>query len=134
MAAFDAPDREVCTVKRARTNTPLQALILMNDPTYVEASRILAEKILRLGGDTPSRLKYAFRLVTSRVATVRELEVLTAGLERQRERYAAHPQLATELLSIGETQRSDELDAAELAAWTMIASELLNLDETVTKR
>jgi hypothetical protein len=146
LATFDAPDRETCTVRRARTNTPLQALILLNDPTYVEASRKLAERVLgevvegrglRVegpeDGTDEARLVLAFRLCTSRRPTQRELGVLRRLLDEQRSAYRADASAADALLAVGESPRDATLDPAELAAWTMLASAILNLDETVTK-
>lgn len=134
LVTFDAPDRETCVVRRARTNTPLQALVLMNDPTYVEASRKLAERILTQGGaSTEDRLAFAFRLATARQPRDRELEVLKTVLQRQRGIFRQNTEAASRLLSVGEAPRDDRLDAAELAAWTMVASAILNLDETLTK-
>jgi hypothetical protein len=135
LATFDAPDRETCTVRRARTNTPLQALILLNDPTYVEASRKLAERLLHgEGGDsTESRLTFAFRLATARRPSDRELDVLKRIVESQRDVYEKDLEAAEALLAVGESKRDKSLDAAELAAWTTAASTILNLDETVTR-
>ncbi len=134
LATFDAPDRETCTVRRARTNTPLQALVLMNDPTYVEASRKLAERILLEGGATTAeRITFAFRLATARKPTPRELTVLRCVFEQQHARFAADPAAATKLLSVGESPRNEQLPAHELAAWAAVASVILNLDEAVTK-
>jgi len=134
LVTFDAPDRETCVVRRARTNTPLQALVLMNDPTYVEAARKLAERMLTQGGaTTEDRLAFAFRLATARPPRDRELEVLKTVLQRQQEIYRQNTEAAIRLLGVGEASRDDQLDAAELAAWTMVASAILNLDETLTK-
>ena len=134
LATFDAPDRETCTVRRARTNTPLQALVLMNDPTYVEASRKLAERILLEGGTTlDERITFAFRLTTARRPTPRELTVLRRVFEQQFARFQADPAAATKLLSVGESPRNEQLPAHELAAWAAVGSVILNLDEAVTK-
>jgi hypothetical protein len=134
LATLDAPDRETCTVRRSRTNTPLQALVLMNDPTYVEAARKFAERIIREGGQTADeRLAFAFRAVTSRVPTAPELAVLRRVLERQRAVYKSHPESAKRLLATGESPTDQAIDAAELAAWTMVASAILNADEALTK-
>ena len=133
LATFDAPDRETCTVRRARTNTPLQALILMNDPTYVEASRKLAERIVLEGGaTTDSRITFAFRLATSRPPTPRELTVLRRIYDQQLTRFRADESSALKLLAVGESPRNEQLAQADLAAWTMVANTILNLDETVT--
>ncbi len=134
LATFDAPDRETCTVRRARTNTPLQALILLNDPTYIEASRKLAERILTEAGPaTEGRLEFAFRLATARPPSAKELGVLRKILDRQVAVYKNDAGAAQKLLSVGESPRNEKLDLAELAAWTTVASVILNLDETVTK-
>ncbi len=134
LATLDAPDRETCIVRRSRTNTPLQALVLMNDPTYVEAARKFAERILHEGGDsTGQRLVFAFRSVTSRQPTAAELAVLTRVIERQRAEFKANPDAAQRLLATGESPADASSDAAELAAWTMVASAILNTDEAVTK-
>jgi mono/diheme cytochrome c family protein len=133
LVAFDAPDRETCVVRRARTNTPLQALILMNDPTYVEASRKLAERILRESGPgLAQRVRYAFQLVLAREPRPMEIDVIAGIYERQRET-ASQDQHARELLRVGESPVDETLDPDELAAWALVASVLLNLDETVTR-
>jgi hypothetical protein len=135
LAIFDAPDREKCTARRALTNTPLQALTLMNDPTYVEAARALAQRVLLGGGkDDKSRVVSAFRLATGRPPTRKEVGVLRDLLERQRRTFAADRRSAVKLIDVGESGRDTRLDAAELAAWTMVASTILNLDETITKQ
>jgi len=135
LATFDAPDREKCTARRALTNTPLQALVLLNDPTYVEASRALAERALLEGGnDEKSRLAFAFRLATARKPTGKETGVLRGLLEKQRDTFGRDRQAALELLGVGESRRDRRLDPAELAAWTTVASVILNLDETITKQ
>jgi hypothetical protein len=134
MSTFDAPDRETCTVRRLRTNTPLQALVLMNDPTYLEAARKLAERMLREGGSSPQeRIALAFRLSTARPPSPRELAVLEQIFQQQLKAYQQNSEAAAKLLSIGESPRSEEFDATELAAWSMVASVIMNLDETVTK-
>jgi hypothetical protein len=136
LATFDAPDRETCTVRRARTNTPLQALVLLNDPTYLEASRKLAERLLTepAAGATPdSRITHAFRLLAARPPTADELSILRNAYEMNLARYTFNAQAATNLLKIGESPVNESLNRPELAAWTMISSILLNLDETVTK-
>ena len=136
MSAFDAPDRELCTVRRARTNTPLQALILMNDPTYVEAARKLAELTLRETGDQlDDRLVFAFRTVTARTPNPREREVLRAAYQHQHARFAQGSEAQVEeLLSVGESPSDRSFNRVDLAVWTMLAGIILNLDETVTRR
>jgi hypothetical protein len=134
LQAFDAPDREVCVVERGRTTTPLQALVLLNDPTYVEAARKLAERMMTEGGSTPGeRIQFAFRLATARPATEAEEKILLELFERQWSRFQANPETALELLATGDSERNESLDAVELAAWTSVASMILNLDETITK-
>jgi hypothetical protein len=134
MLTLDAPDRETCTVRRARTNTPLQALILMNDPTYVESSRTLAERALVEGGSTDEqRLTFVFRLATGRLPSEAELSVMRSVLREQTELYKDKVEQAKQLLTIGDKSWNGKLDACELATWTMIASMILNLDETLTK-
>jgi hypothetical protein len=134
LITFDAPDRETCTVRRARTNTPLQALILMNDPTYVESARKLAERIMKEGGATPDeRIRFAFRALLGRPPTEKEVDVLRKMLDRQRDAYRHDEQAALKLLTFGESARDESLNPAELAAWSIVASVLLNLDETVSR-
>jgi hypothetical protein len=134
LATFDAPDRETCTVRRSRTNTPLQALVLLNDPTYIEASRKFAERILREGGQsTDDRLAFAFQTVLSRPPNSAELGVLHRVLEKQLARFRELPDAAASLLKIGESPADPQFDQAELAAWAMVASVILNTDEAVTK-
>jgi hypothetical protein len=134
MQAFDAPDRETCTVNRDRTNTPLQALVLMNDPTYVEASRVLAERILAEARATVSeRVALGFRLATARMPSEKEAAVLVQLYESQRARYSAQPEEALRLLGAGEFPRNEKLDVVELAAWTNVANTILNMDETITR-
>ncbi len=135
LATFDAPDREKCTGRRALTNTPLQALVLLNDPTYVEAARALAQRTLLYGGtDVKSRLNFAFRLATARKPSGKEAGVLRTLLETELKFFAQNPQAAVKLLAVGESTRDTRLNPSELAAWTTVASVILNLDETVTKQ
>ena len=134
MQIFDAPTREKCTLQRPRTNTPLQALVVLNDPAYVEAARKLAEGILKSGvGDDAQRIKTAFRKVTSREPNPVELDVLSSVLADARSSFEASPERATQLLKVGESTIDLNLDKVELAAWTVVASTLFNLDETLTR-
>jgi hypothetical protein len=133
LVTFDAPDRETCTVRRARTNTPLQALVLLNDPTYVEAARKLAERVMHESEGCDERIALAFRLVTARPPRATERTLLRGLFDESLKRYRADPALGHKLLQVGESPRDDRLDVAELAAWTMVASTILNLDETVTR-
>lgn len=134
LMAFDAPSRETCVARRSRTNTPLQALVLMNDEQYVEASRQLAARMLTEGGDSPvSRLTFGFRTLTARTPTERELSVLTKVFSDHLAHYQQNVAEADKLLKIGESPRPEGLDSAEHAAMTMMANLLLNLDEAITK-
>ncbi len=134
MTLFDMPSREICTVKRSVTNTPLQALALMNDVTYVEAARALAERMVREGGaDLRSQLARGFALATSRAATEEELLTLGRGFRRRHEHFKVEPDAARELLAHGVSAPESVADPTYLAALTTVASVLLNLDEAVTK-
>jgi hypothetical protein len=134
MSTFDAPSWEFCQVKRAATNTPLQALALLNDVTYVEAARKFAERMLTEGGSSPdSRLSFAFRLATGRAPTRAELGTLRASLEKHTDRFRQSSAAAEQFVSHGESPRDKSLDVVELAAHTAIASLLLNMDETLSK-
>ncbi|MFN9721550.1 MAG: PSD1 and planctomycete cytochrome C domain-containing protein [Planctomycetota bacterium] len=131
---FDAPAREVCTVKRSRTNTPLQALALMNEITYVEAARKLGERMMTEGGDSAEeRLIYGFRTATARRPAPAEIAVLLGGLQEDLARFQKHPDAASRYLTVGTSRSPESLDPAELAAWSLTANVLLNLDEVVTR-
>ncbi len=133
-AAFDAPDRETCVIRRGRTNTPLQALVLMNDPTYVEAARTLAERAMSEGGSVPAGVfDRIFRLVLARAPAESELDALTPLLDAARGGFRANPKAAADLLAVGQSKPVRADDATNLAAWTTVASVILGLDETVTK-
>lgn len=135
MMNFDASDREVCTVHVTRTNTPLQALNLMNDPTFVEAARNLAERVLLDGSrSSAERIDAAYRRVLARPARAREVAVLQGLLETYLDQYRDDPDAAEALLAIGASPWTATRDPAELAAYTGVASLILNLDETVTKQ
>lgn len=133
MITFDAPDRETCTVRRSRTNTPLQALVLMNDPTFVEASRHLAERLLREAKTTDDRIVLAFRLATGRRPNDRETAIVRAALAKQTAIFERDSRAAEKLLGVGDSPRDRRLQAKEVAAWTMVANMILNLDESLTK-
>jgi hypothetical protein len=131
---FDAPDREKCTARRTTTNTPLQALVLLNDPTYIEAARAFAERDLKSAGPNETdRIKYAFRLATDRDPSPQEINILDGLYKKQYAHYSTDKAAADKLLSIGESKRDPKLDASELAAWTLVTSTILNMDESVTK-
>ncbi|MEO8496619.1 MAG: DUF1553 domain-containing protein, partial [Planctomycetota bacterium] len=134
LMAFDAPSREECTVERPRSNTPLQALALLNDPTYVEAARALAVRVIRDGGGSGhERLSYAFRQVLGRAASAEEEAVLVPLYQKHYEQYKADPDATSKLLHVGELPIPSEVDNAQLAAWTSIARVILNLHETITR-
>ena len=131
---FDAPEREVCTARRSRTNTPLQALVLMNDPTYLEAARRLAERVMKSDDDTPQdRLSTAFRLALSRRPSEEEIAISMILFRQRLQKFQYDPDAAKRLLSVGESPRDPSLPEAELAAWTTVMSVILNLDEAITK-
>src|SRR5262249_60667221 len=129
-----AASREACVVRETRTNTPLQALTLMNDVTYVEAARVLAERVLREDGATPEeRLTFAFRLATARRPTPAELRILLSGLHGHCARHREDRAAALRLLRVGEAPRDEVFDEVELAAYTAAAGLVLNLDEAITR-
>lgn len=133
LAAFDASTRETCVVQRASTTTPLQALVLLNDVQFVEASRAFAERILARSAGDDVKLRWAFEECASRLPTERELEVLVGLLQRERDRYAADQAAARAYLSSGESPRDEQIPVAEHAAWSQVAALLLNLSETITR-
>jgi hypothetical protein len=134
MSIIDAPSRESCTVRRERTNTPLQALLLLNDPQYVECARGLADRVLRDGGDSAkSRATYMLQFCTSRKPDDSEIAELLAVVDDLKKVYANDPEAAAKLVSQGTAQTTTPEQAAELAAWTMAANLVLNLDEVLTK-
>jgi hypothetical protein len=133
MAAFDAPNRETCVVQRPATTTPLQALVLLNDVQFVEASRAFAERIVTHDDEDAARLRWAFEECVSRPPTEEELVVLATALERERNRYAEDEAAAEKYLTSGESPRNEAIPAAEHAAWAQVASLLMNLSETVTR-
>jgi hypothetical protein len=134
MANFDSPNREVCTVYESRTNTPLQALDLMNDVTFLEAARKLGERMMQEGGASPeSRINYGFELLLARPPKDPERQILIDTLGTFEAKYRSDPKAAEEYLAYGESRRSSNADIAELAAYTAVASLMVNLDETVTK-
>jgi len=132
MMNFDSSSREVCVVRENRTNTPMQALNLMNDTIFLEAARKLAERMMRQ--ETSQRLDWGVRLVTGRASRPQEIAVLEKSLARFRQEYRERPQDAEKYLAQGDSPRDPKLDDGELAAYASIASLLLNLDETVTRQ
>jgi hypothetical protein len=132
--SFDSPERLLCTVRRQRTSTPLQSLVLLNDPQYLEASRVLGARMAAAGASTEARATYGFRLATGRRPTATELGVVAGLYDAERARFASSPAAAARLLAVGEAPRDATLPTADAAAWTIVASTLLNIDEAVNKR
>lgn len=134
MTTFDAPSREQCRARRERTNTPLQAMVTLNDPQYFEAARHLGHRMLRQGGAEPvDRLRYGFRLATARWPDERECAVLAESLATQRAHFEQAPEAAKLVVAVGESSVPDDFPAPELAAYTMVANLLLNMDEVLTR-
>jgi hypothetical protein len=134
MTVFDAPSREVCTVRRSRTNTPLQALALLNDTIFVEAARKMAERMINEGGGKPvERIAHGFRLAVARKPSDAELKILVEGFNYHLARYFNDPEAAAKLLSVGESPRNPNLDPRELAAYTAVSNVILNMDQTITR-
>jgi hypothetical protein len=134
MEIFNAPSRETCTVRRERTNTPLQALVTMNDPQFVEAARVLAERAIKEGGATfEGRLDWMTRRLDARSLRSDEIADSRSAYDDLRAYYWSHLADAKKLLEVGEAKRDASLDPAEHAAWTMLANQLMNLDEVLNK-
>jgi hypothetical protein len=138
LEAFNAPSREVCTVQRERTNTPLQAMVTLNDPQFVEAARRLAENALHASGgrqssDDAAALEDIAQHVLCRPMSIDEQTILLADLQEYLAYYQSHPEDARSLIAVGDSQPDEHLGAARLAAWTMICNQVLNLDETLNK-
>jgi hypothetical protein len=134
MDAFDAPTRDTACTRRQRTDTPLQALVTMNDPQWVEASRALAERLIKQGGKQPEqRIQYLSELVLSHDPSPQMASVLQQSLNQMEKHYATDPTAAHDLVAVGEKPRDAEIPPPELAAWTMVVSEVLNLDEALNK-
>jgi hypothetical protein len=133
-AIFDAPSREECNVARSRTNTPLQALVTLNDPTFVEAARVFAQKVLTIGpADRDGRLAFAFRTAVARGPSSAELHFLQVHYDKNLGRYQANKEAAVKLVAVGMSPRPTGLDVAEHAAWTSVCNVLLNLDEAIMR-
>ena len=134
MSAFDAPSREECVADRIVSNTPLQALVLLNDPSYVEAARVLAEQLLReSGSSTEERLGWLFRRILTRACLVEEHAVLSALVQKHLDDFRRDGEAASKLLAVGQKARAADLDPAVLAAWTSAARAVMNLHETITR-
>jgi hypothetical protein len=135
MATFDAPNREVCTVRRTRTNTPLQALVSLNDPVYIEAAQALARRMVAEGGSTTSdRARYGFRLVLARPPQEAELSRLVALYEQSLAKYSQNAEAAKKMATEPIGPAPPGMTEPELAAWSVVGNVLLNLDEAVMKR
>ena len=135
LSVFDAPNREICAIGRLPTNTPLQALVTLNDPQFTEAARAFAGQLLELTFPTDrERLIAAFEKVTSRIPVEAEILTLTGLLQRERQRYQTEPAAARQLLAIGELAQNPAFPPPEQAAWAQVASTLFNLSETITRR
>jgi hypothetical protein len=134
LTTFDAPSREVCAVRRSRTNTPLQALALLNDTIFVESARKLAERAMNEGGVKPAdRITHAFRLAVARKPSDKELKILLDGFNAHLATYFSDPDSAAKFVTVGESQKNPNLDARELAAYTAVSSVILNMDQTITR-
>jgi hypothetical protein len=134
MEIFNAPAREQCTVRRERTNTPLQALVTLNDPQFVEAARVLAEKAIKAGGESvDARIEFISKRLIARSFQPKELEVVKASLADLLQHYQAHAEDAAKLLVVGESKADSAVDPIQLAAWTMLTNQLMNLDEVLCK-
>jgi hypothetical protein len=133
MEVLNAPSRETCTVRRDRTNTPLAALLTLNDVQFVEAARVLAEKTLASDSDDAKRLDFIAKHLLARPFSESELVIIKDTLKALRADYKAKPEEAKKLIAFGESKADPKLDASELAAWTMLANQLMNLDEVLNK-
>ena len=130
---FDSSDRQACRVKPGKTSTPLHALTTLNDPTWIEASRFLAEKIMLEAKDTSNRLESAFRHVTAQTPSIAKLSVLERAYDEQLAIFKQNPEEADKLLTIGEKKRNSKLPALEHAALTQVCLGILNLDQSLTR-
>jgi hypothetical protein len=134
MDIFDGPTREVCVVRRDRTNTPLQALVTMNDPQFVEAARTLAQRALRASaGDVSAEFDFMTLRILARTLTERERKIVRSGYEDFLTHYRSDSAAAGRLLAVGESPVDQRLPAPELAALTMVANQLFSLDEALNK-
>ena len=134
MSIFDAASRNQCTVKRQSTNTPLQALVLLNDPQFVEASRALAHRMIVEGGsDRRQRIEYAFRLATSRRPDSEELDILENLFQYELDEFQKNPEVTEDFLRIGEFKSQEKLNKVEFAAYGVVASAIINLSESLQK-
>ena len=133
MATFDAPNREVCTIRRPRSNTPLQALVTLNDPVYVEAAQTLGKHMNESTGATAEKVRLGFRLCLSRPPEEAELKRLLKFYQTAKAGYAKKPDQAKKLAGMDDSKKTQSADPIELAAWTALGNVLLNLDETLMR-
>ena len=133
MEILNAPVREISCVRRELTNTPLQAFVLMNDPQFVEASRRLAERVMTEAKSTDDRINLVAAALLARPMSNDELDVVKLTFNRAKEKFTAAPEDAQKLITVGESKPDANLPAPELAAWTIIANQILNLDEALKK-
>ncbi len=135
MTVFDAGSREVCIARRQTTNTPLQALVLLNDPQFVEAARVLGTRAAKEGGNTAlEKIRWVFRLSATREPTQNESKLLLQLYEAQKMLFQNEPAQADKLIQVGESKPDTTIPPAELAAWTVVAQTVLNMDATIWKR
>jgi hypothetical protein len=133
MLVFDASNRDQCEVNRLRTNTPLQALVVMNDPTILEASRVFAERLVAQNVSDERRIVAAFRSIVCRMPLDKERDLLVRYLAEERQRFSAAPDLAEKLVAVGEYPRSEVPDVTELAALMQVVHTIYNMEESITK-
>jgi hypothetical protein len=133
MEVFNAPNREHCVMARERTNTPLQALVTLNDPQFVEAARHLAERTLKAATDVNDRLNFLAERLLSRRLRPNEVAIVQASLEKFQKHYTASQEDAKKLIDVGDSNFDSAAPPADLAAWTMVANQLMNLDEVLNK-
>jgi hypothetical protein len=133
MDIFNAPNRETCTVRRERTDTPLQALVTLNDPQFVEAARKLAEQTINSSTADDERLDFMAERLIARPLRPKELKIVSAGMKDLLDHYQKSPKEAEKLIAVGESKADAKLDKPTLAAYTMVANQLMNLDEVLNK-
>ena len=133
MTIFDAPTRESCIARRERTNTPLQALQLLNDVQHFEAARAFASRIMAAAETPDSRVEFAYRTVLARRPSPEESAIVLDFFNRQRTKYKDAPEEAKKTIQVGESKPPADVDEAELAAWTLVANLILNLDEAIVR-
>jgi hypothetical protein len=133
MEVLNAPNRETCAVRRERTNTPIQALLTLNDVQFVEAARVLAEHAIKAGKDDDFHIEFIAKQLLARPFKPQEMTIVKASLVDLRTNYKAKPDEAKKLIAFGESKANVTIDPIELATWTMLVNELMNLDEALNK-